>query len=105
MTNGRLRSEKRMRPLSMTVSRLVIVMVPARFLAAGLRLQRAVQRRGRVLGDDVAGGNTAVVGDDDLLAVFEQDVDGSPLERLAVLAEDVSLRAVAHDGVGGQDEH
>src|SRR5262245_31935994 len=72
-------------PPSMTVA---VVVVPVAALALGLLgLEDAVERRGAVAGDVVAGGDAAVVGDDHTAAVLVEDVDRPALEQVAVLAE------------------
>src|SRR5687768_9863638 len=89
-------------PLSMTVA---VVVVPVAALALGLGgLEGAVDGVGRVVGDVAARGQAAVVGEHDVAGVLVDDPDGPALEPVAVLAEDVGVRALAHDRADGQDE-
>ena len=67
------------------VDRAVGVYVNARGRAAGgLRLEHAVQRGGAALCDEPTGGDAAVVGQDDVQAVFVEHVDRKPIEEVPV---------------------
>src|SRR5262245_31696449 len=73
--------------------------------APGLRLERPVELSGGVQGEGVTRQDAAVVGDDRDTAVAIQHMHGFALESVAVLAENVSLRAVADDCFGRHDKH
>src|SRR4051812_32240582 len=87
-------------PFRHSSSMVVVVMalVAVTLVPAGGRgLEDAVERPGRVAGDVQARPDAAVVGQHDVAAVLEQHADRPALEEVAVLAEDVDFRPLAHD--------
>ncbi len=72
--------------------------------AGRLGLERPIELHGGIDGQDGAGEDAAVVGDEGDVAVGVDHVDRLAFEVVAVLAEDISFRPFADDGIGGKDE-
>ena len=73
--------------------------------ARRLSFENTPKRSCRVLGKEGPWGNTSIVGQNYLRAIFVKDMNRDLIEKVAILSINERVCSIANDGLGGQHEY